>query len=192
MLTGVDRFIIDTRKIYDPYPFQCRFHASAAPYGFMGGAAGPGKLLPLLTPIATPSGWTTMGQLSVGDAIFDDGGNICHVVYLSPLDLSPESIQLTFDDGSQQVCCVDHLWLTWDAGELAALTRCSEEFRSKRRANRPLRGLGKKPWTVKMNQDRRYTYKEPSGSVRSAAEIAATLTTRDGRTNHAVRLSLPN
>jgi len=48
MLTGADRFIIDTRKIYDPYPFQCRFHASAAPYGFMGGAAGPGKTMGML------------------------------------------------------------------------------------------------------------------------------------------------
>ena len=48
MLTGADRFIIDTRKIYDPYPFQCLFHASAAPYGFMGGAAGPGKTMGML------------------------------------------------------------------------------------------------------------------------------------------------
>lgn len=41
--SGAGRFIFDLKKIYDPYQFQRNFHASSAPYGFMGGAAGPGK-----------------------------------------------------------------------------------------------------------------------------------------------------
>lgn len=52
MTTGVERFAadfhekmlrIDFRERYDPYPKQRLFHASTAPYNFLGGAAGPGK-----------------------------------------------------------------------------------------------------------------------------------------------------
>src|ERR1700744_568412 len=42
-MTGIDRFKIDFDKIYKPYPKQAMFHASPAPYRFLGGAAGPGK-----------------------------------------------------------------------------------------------------------------------------------------------------
>ena len=48
MTSGAERFIYDMRKSYVPYPFQSRFHSSSAPYGFMGGAAGPGKTLGML------------------------------------------------------------------------------------------------------------------------------------------------
>jgi hypothetical protein len=43
MKTGADRFKIDFDKIYNPWPQQAAFHASPAPYRFLGGAAGPGK-----------------------------------------------------------------------------------------------------------------------------------------------------
>jgi hypothetical protein len=48
MRSGVDRFTFDMRKRYDPYPFQRSFHSSTAPYGFLGGAAGPGKTLAMI------------------------------------------------------------------------------------------------------------------------------------------------
>ena len=38
---------------------------------------GSGKALALDTPIATPSGWTTMGDLQVGDWVFDEEGKPC-------------------------------------------------------------------------------------------------------------------
>jgi len=37
--SGEQRFLFDLRKIYDPFRFQADFHASAKPYGFLGGAA---------------------------------------------------------------------------------------------------------------------------------------------------------
>lgn len=43
MTTGVERFRIDFRERYDPYPKQRAFHSSTAPFNFLGGAAGPGK-----------------------------------------------------------------------------------------------------------------------------------------------------
>ena len=52
--SGPDRFIAEQRKvfnlsrIYSPYPMQAGFHASNAPYSFMGGAAGPGKTMAMI------------------------------------------------------------------------------------------------------------------------------------------------
>jgi hypothetical protein len=43
MQTGQDRFVIDFKKKYSPYPKQRLFHESTARYRFLGGAAGPGK-----------------------------------------------------------------------------------------------------------------------------------------------------
>ena len=48
MAEGWERAVIDLRKSYSPYPMQAKFHASAAPYGFLGGAAGPGKTTALI------------------------------------------------------------------------------------------------------------------------------------------------
>jgi hypothetical protein len=41
--TGLDRFVIDFNKIYEPWEIQKKFHSSTAPMRFFGGAAGPGK-----------------------------------------------------------------------------------------------------------------------------------------------------
>ena len=54
--SGASRFLADLRAgkvanmkdIYDPYLFQRKFHRSTAPYGFLGGAAGPGKTMAML------------------------------------------------------------------------------------------------------------------------------------------------
>src|SRR3984957_9136146 len=44
MQTGEERFTkVYLAKNYSPYPKQAAFHASPAPYRFLGGAAGPGK-----------------------------------------------------------------------------------------------------------------------------------------------------
>src|ERR1019366_10034823 len=45
-----------------------------------GGAKKGGKALSLDTPIPTPTGWTTMGALKVGDVVFDERGKPCNVV----------------------------------------------------------------------------------------------------------------
>lgn len=39
-----------------------------------------GKQLSLNTLIPTPNGFTTMGKIRVGDTIFDEKGNFCHVI----------------------------------------------------------------------------------------------------------------
>lgn len=47
-MPDIDRAVVDLRKSYSPYPFQRDFHSSSSRYGFLGGAAGPGKTTAML------------------------------------------------------------------------------------------------------------------------------------------------
>ncbi len=69
-----------------------------------------GKQLALDTPIPTPDGFTTMGNLMVGDTVFDEKGEPCHVVAKSPIDDTEQAYKLTFKDGSSIVAGARHLW----------------------------------------------------------------------------------
>src|SRR5262245_44455109 len=48
-----------------------------------GGQGGGGKALALNTPLPTPDGWTTMGDVRVGDFLFAETGALCRVVAVS-------------------------------------------------------------------------------------------------------------
>lgn len=72
---------------------------------------GDGKGLPLDTKIPTPTGWTTMGELSVGDEVFSSDGGICKVTVKSAIKNIGTWV-VSFDDGSKVVCDTEHLWWT--------------------------------------------------------------------------------
>ncbi|HYU65404.1 MAG TPA: DnaB-like helicase N-terminal domain-containing protein, partial [Jatrophihabitantaceae bacterium] len=57
-----------------------------------------GKALPLDTPLPTPTGWTTMGEIGPGDTLFDESGSVCTVKYVTPVQLDRECFEMTFDD----------------------------------------------------------------------------------------------
>ena len=69
-----------------------------------------GKQLDVATPIPTPSGWTTMGKIAVGDTVFDENGAPCRVVAKSSVDDTEQAYRLTFRDGSSIVAGARHLW----------------------------------------------------------------------------------
>lgn len=71
---------------------------------------GSGKLLPLDTPIPTPDGWTTMGELAPGDMVLGQDGKPTKVSYVSEVEDTPELYELYFSDGSTQIACADHQW----------------------------------------------------------------------------------
>ena len=79
----------------------------------LAGAHGRGKMIDLETDMPTPNGFKKLIDLKEGDQLFDENGNICNITKLHPIDLQPESYQITFDDGSIVKACADHLWLTW-------------------------------------------------------------------------------
>lgn len=157
-----------------------------------GGAAGGGKMLSLDTELVTPTGFTLLKDLKEGDSLLDEQGIVCQVTQLHPIDISPKSYRLTFDNGRQIEACADHQWLTFDNKERGRLVRLSDGFREKRRAGRPSRAkqnptkISSQKNITLLNQTRDYHYKEaPSGSIRTTQQIYDTLKVR-GRTNHSI------
>ncbi len=75
---------------------------------------GSGKALALDTPLATPDGWTTMGDVRIGDTLFDEQGRQCHVIRKSPVFIGHDCYRVTFNDGESIVCDADHLWQVED------------------------------------------------------------------------------
>lgn len=73
------------------------------------GSQGSGKAQPLYSKILTPSGWTTMGELKIGDEICTPSGDISRVVDIFPQGIKPV-YTITMHDGSQTDACIDHLW----------------------------------------------------------------------------------
>lgn len=175
-------------------PQRTAYESKADVLGY-GGAAGGGKQLALTETVPTAEGRKAVGDVRVGDRLLDEQGQVCRVTALSPIDPAPRSYRLTFDDGSTVDACADHRWLTFDASEMAALTRRDPEWRARRRAKRPSRIGGKKSATftammVARNRSAAAPCKPPpSGTVRSTQQIADTIALPNGRANHAIPLA---
>jgi replicative DNA helicase len=80
----------------------------------IGGRPGTGKALALDTPIPTPTGWTTMGDLQVGDQVIDATGKPCEVTFATPVMHDRRCYEVLFDDGSTIVADADHQWFAYD------------------------------------------------------------------------------
>lgn len=68
------------------------------------------KGLALDTPLPTPTGWTSMGEVQVGDTLLGSDGKPCQVLYKSPIHNKP-TYRLTFADGTTVVADEDHQWV---------------------------------------------------------------------------------
>lgn len=69
-----------------------------------------GKAQPLWAPVLTPNGWTTMGELKVGDEVVGINNDNGRVVQLFPQGVK-DYYRVHFDDGTYAECCDDHLWV---------------------------------------------------------------------------------
>ncbi|WP_263322584.1 phage terminase large subunit family protein [Endozoicomonas sp. Mp262] len=103
-----------TRTPYLKEIMDCLSPSSAVErIAFMKGAQVGGPLA-LDTPIPTVDGWTTMGQMEVGDWLFDEQGKPCRVQGVSPVFTGRECFTLHFDDGETVTCDGSHRWPVWD------------------------------------------------------------------------------
>lgn len=75
-------------------------------------AEGVGKRAAITSMIPTPSGWTTLGDISVGDTVFDRFGNPVKVTYVSPVEPNPDAYRVTFSDGNHIDADAEHQWYT--------------------------------------------------------------------------------
>ena len=76
------------------------------------GGTGSGKLMTNVTSIPTPTGQKRLGDLELGDMIFDENGKPTRVNGI--FEPEPPSVYtVKFDDGTELVACGEHLWETW-------------------------------------------------------------------------------
>ncbi|UQA97880.1 replicative DNA helicase [Streptomyces halobius] len=132
-----------------------------------------GKALALDTPLPTPTGWTTMGEVKPGDYLLDATGQPTRVVAATDVMTGRPCYEVAFDDGTRVIADADHQWLT-------------DTRASRRTAQAAAAGHNG------------YRTQRTFASVKTTKEIAATLhcTTDDRRKNHTVRnvaaLDLPH
>jgi deoxycytidine triphosphate deaminase len=92
-----------------------------------------GKALALDTPVPTPLGWRTMGDLTPGDLVFDETGAPTKVVAVTPPMLGRPCREVLFSDGTSIVADASHQWLTIDKngrrnGRSRAMVRTTDEI----------------------------------------------------------------
>ncbi len=69
-----------------------------------------GKALALDTPLPTPTGWTTMGEVAVGDQLIDAHGRPTTVVAATEVMEGRPCFEVEFSDGSVIVADAEHQW----------------------------------------------------------------------------------
>ncbi len=62
------------------------------------------------TPLPTPTGWTTMGEVHPGDELIGRDGRPCRVMGKSPVHFDRPTYRVTFSDGTSVVADAQHLW----------------------------------------------------------------------------------
>lgn len=130
------------------------------------GGTGSGKQLDDRTPLPTPTGWTTMGEVKVGDFVISHLGIPTKVTGKFQDKPDVEAYTVTFSDGNTIIADADHNWLTYTHQE-----RMSEiSFEKKDLTKQSQRVLPQ---------------------VRTTKEIMETLLTESGHVNHAVKVSEP-
>ncbi|WP_280395691.1 replicative DNA helicase [Nocardia brasiliensis] len=121
---------------------------------------GVGKALALDTPLPTPTGWTTMGEVRVGEELLDAAGRPTRVVAATDILTDRPCYEVEFSDGTVLVADEEHQWLT----ETRASRKSAHEAASGKHSQRTF------------------------AAIRTTGEIARTLrcSTADRRINHSV------
>ena len=74
-----------------------------------------GKALALDTPLPTPTGWTTMGEVHAGDHLIGADGKPTQVVGATEVMYGRPCYEVEFDDGEVIIADENHQWLTWNS-----------------------------------------------------------------------------
>ncbi|WP_374727394.1 ATP-binding protein [Haloactinomyces albus] len=90
---------------------------------------GGGKALALDTPLPTPSGWTTMGEVEVGDQLLGMDGKPTRVTAATDVLLDRPCYDVVFSDGSVIRADAQHQWLTRTRKDWKARNRLEERVR---------------------------------------------------------------
>lgn len=98
-----------------------------------------GKAQPLDAGVLTSSGWTTMGELRVGDELASVDGEASEVIGVYPQG-ERQVHRVTFADGRSAECCAEHLWRVhfrgWEQPRVLDTARVAELLGKARYRNR--------------------------------------------------------
>lgn len=165
------------RSIPSPWSELDRYIGGFSPGRLVvvGARPGVGKALALDTPIPTPDGWTTMGEIKVGDEVLGVDGLPAKVSRTTPVQHNRICYEVEFSDGEVITADADHLWFT-------------ETRASRRAAIPPARYTYNR--TSPFSRDQRWKSEKPS--IKTTREISETLRVGpDDRLNHSIPLAEP-
>jgi len=122
------------KLLFDPYHYQTelidsyhnfRFNINMLPRQ-------TGKALSLDTPIPTKKGWTTMGDIIVGDKILGPDGKETTVTFATEVMHDHKCYRVTFDNGEEIIADAEHLWTVnsgfWSTGSKDWTTEQIKEY----------------------------------------------------------------
>ena len=136
------------------------------------------KALALDTPIPTPTGWTTVGEIREADVVFNEAGQPCRVTHVHEVLLGQDCYEVRFSNGEAIRCDAGHEWLTRNlqhrvgvgiGGGAGSLENGD---------------WGGNQWTGRKSQRSRV-------GVRDTESIRATLLRPDGVRNHSITVADP-
>jgi replicative DNA helicase len=127
-----------------------------------------GKALAMNTPLPTPTGWTSMGEVQPGDYLIGADGKPTLVVAATDVMHGRPCYEIEFNDGTSVIADAEHQWLT----ETVAARKSA--------------------WAARTGWNR-YQNQRTFGSVKTTAEIADTVrySNGDNRLNHAILTAKP-
>lgn len=83
-------------------------------------------MIPHTTSLPVPgAGFKPMGEIQVGDRVFDESGRPCNVTAV--YDRMAAGYRVTFSDGTFIDACDEHQWVTWTHAERKAYLRSERE-----------------------------------------------------------------
>lgn len=94
----------------------------------LAGEPGVGKALALDTALRTPFGWTTMGEVSVGDTLVDSQGNPTKVLAATEVMTDRPCFRLDFVGGVSVVADANHQWYVGEVDAPAIISTSLEIF----------------------------------------------------------------
>lgn len=81
-----------------------------------------GKALWEETPILTSNGWSTMGELKVGDYVYDENGNKTKVLYKTERQIDRKCYSVNFVHGDSIIADAEHEWVVTKNGKVVNVT----------------------------------------------------------------------
>ena len=168
---------------------------------------GVGKALALDTPLPTPTGWTTMGEVRVGDELIGSDGRPTRVVAATEVMTDRPCFEITFSDGTRVVADAEHQWRAsfrasrpapteaWRRSHLSSVMTGGGATILTSRPTSYLNPRAGKPWASSIPGDE----SNPGGippepsvmAVVTTREMARTVTSADGRPNWSVSVARP-